>query len=446
MTPSEFSVRRTFRGASIYSLGEVITKASGFFLLPIFTRVLSPRDFGVFGYLQVLLNVGLVICGLGLYGAQKRYFYENSADATRVGEFSFTINVTNLLVVVAGVLPLTLVALFREVSLGASGIPYFPFVFVTLLTLIVNVLLKNMIALWQAQQRFSRIAFIQVSRFLAVSGVSLLLVLPFGLGVRGRIYGLFVGNLIFFAVFYWSYARDFVPRFSKQALRYAAGFGLPLVVHQLAGQIHNAIDRIILERYVSLDELGIYTLAFTVGHALNMFIMAFNQAYQPSYFQLMSSDREDKERQVVKTFKAWLVLVTAIASIGILFGGPFLRVFAGPRFVATIEVFPWIILAVFVGGFSYFFSAPIFYFKKTKVLPFKTGASAAVNIALNLWLIPVWGIVGAAVATVISHVVSSILSLIIGNRLYRMGWPYGWIAISIGVVSGAVVAVQYLGW
>jgi O-antigen/teichoic acid export membrane protein len=287
---------------------------------------------------------------------------------------------------------------------------------------------------------------LQVTRFLAITGFTLLLILGFDLGALGRVGGMAAGMTLFVLVSFAGYVRHFVWKPSREALRYAVAFGVPIVVHLLAGNIHNAIDRIILERYVGLDELGIYTLAFTIGHTLNMFIMAFNQAYQPSYFQLMSSEREDKEVQIVRTFKAWLVLITVIASVGILFGGPFLRVFAGPRFVATIDVFPWIILAVFIGGFYFFFSTPIFFFKKTRYLPVITGVSATVNIGLNLTLIPTMGIIGAAIATVISHVVQSGLALLIGNRLYRTRWPMGWVGLSIVVVGGAIAISQYLAW
>jgi len=177
-----------------------------------------------------------------------------------------------------------------------------------------------------------------------------------------------------------------------------------------------------------------------------MFIMAFNQAYQPMYFQLMSTNREDKEYQIIRTFKVWLIMMTAIAMIGIIFGGPFLKVFVGPRFVATIHVFPWIILAVFFGSFYFFFSSAIFFFKKTKYLPIITGVSAVINIGLNLLFIPYWGIIGSAKATVISHIVQSLFTLIASDRLYRIRWPAGLIVFCMGAVTLAVFIAGVFSW
>ena len=433
-----FSLRKVFKGASIYGLGEVLVKASGFFLIPVYTRVLTPADYGVVGYLQVFLQIATVIVAFGAHGAQTRYYYENSAHTESLGRFAFTINLVPVVFALFVGVPIALFGSMFDWTIGTADIPFYPFVVLTLWSVVLQVLAKNAVSWYRARQQFTVAMVLQVARFLSVTGFSLLLILGFGLGALGRIGGIAVGMTIFVVLSFTGYTRHFVWRPSWEALRYAAVFGAPIVVHLLAANIHNAIDRLVLERYVSLDELGIYTLAFTIGHTLNMFIMAFNQAYQPSYYRLMSSKRKDKDSQVVRTFKAWLALITAIASVGILFGGPFLRVFAGPRFAATIDVFPWIILAGFMGGFYFFFSTPIFYFKRTKYLPAITGASAAVNIGLNLLLIPVWGIVGAAIATVVSHVAQSGLALMIGNRLYRTRWPYGWSLLSVAIVAVAL--------
>jgi len=277
-----------------------------------------------------------------------------------------------------------------------------------------------------------------------VTFFSILFIVGYNKGALGRVAGIFVGMLIYILISFSIYARHFVYKPSMEALKYAATFGAPIVVHLLAGTIHNAIDRVMLDRYVSLDQLGIYTLAFTIGNVMTVFFSAFNQAYQPSFFQLMSSKRKDIEYQIIRIFKLWLIIITTAASFGILLGGPFLRIFAGKRFVSSIEVFPWIILAMYLGGFYFFFSSSIFYFKKTKYLPVITGASALTNICLNLIFIPRWGIIGAAVSSVISHVVTSVLSLVISNKLYKIRWPYVWIMISCSIVLLSLVFVKIL--
>jgi O-antigen/teichoic acid export membrane protein len=149
----------------------------------------------------------------------------------------------------------------------------------------------------------------------------------------------------------------------------------------------------------------------------------------------MDSGNNDIENKLIDTFKIWLLLITTATCIGILTSGPFLTFFAGKQFVEVRKIFPYLLVAFYAGSFYFFFSTPIFYFKKTKYLPIITGTSALINISLNFILIPKYGIYGASIATIISHVWISALGYIIGNKLFRIQWPFKEILTSIIFVS-----------
>ncbi|OGU53969.1 MAG: hypothetical protein A2V66_09460 [Ignavibacteria bacterium RBG_13_36_8] len=441
-----YSLRRVFQGASIFSIGEVLIKSSTFFLIPLYTRFLTPEDYGIIGYLQVFFQVGTVLLAFGFYGAQTLYYYENRNDKIALGEFYFSINIVQIVIGLLFLIPVSVMGFVFNWSFGLSGIPFYPLLNIAMWTVLFQVLAQNVISFYQAQQKYTITTLLQIGLFFLVTGLTILLIVGFTWGVLGQVTGLFLGTMLFTFFTYWTYLKHFSWKISFRALKYAAAFGAPVAINTLAAVIHNVFDRIILEGFVTMDELGIYTLGFSIGSALNMFIMAFNQAYQPMYFQLMSTNREDKEYQIIRTFKVWLIMMTAIAMIGIIFGGPFLKVFVGPRFVATIHVFPWIILAVFFGSFYFFFSSAIFFFKKTKYLPIITGVSAVINIGLNLLFIPYWGIIGSAKATVISHIVQSLFTLIASDRLYRIRWPAGLIVFCMGAVTLAVFIAGVFSW
>ncbi|AHC16486.1 lipopolysaccharide biosynthesis protein [Salinispira pacifica] len=442
MSDTGFSIKKVFAGASIYSLGEVLVKASGFFLIPIYTRVLTPADFGIVGYLQVILQIVTVVVGFGFNGAQTRYYYENKANIQNIGRFNFTINLIPIGFGLIVVLPLAILSSKYDWTIGSARIPFHPYLILTLGTVVLQVMANNAVAYYKAQQRFSITAVLQVFRFLLITGATLYLVLARDMGALGRVGGLFLGMAGFVLISFQGYAKNFVFKPSKSALIYAFSFGGPIVVHLLAANIHNALDRVILEKFVSIEELGIYTLGFTIGNAMAILVTAFNQAYQPSYFQLMSSSAEDKSEKTLKIFKIWLALITLIAVSGIVLGKPFISIFAGADFQRTIEIFPLIIISFFASSFYYFFSAPIFFFKKTVYLPLITGTSAVLNIILNFILIPIYGISGAAIATIISHVMQSVLAFFIGNRLYKVSWPLHWVVLSSMSVALAFIFTQ----
>lgn len=418
----------------MYSFGDVLVKASGFFLIPLYTRVLTPADYGIVGYLQVFSSLLVVVLGFGFSGAQIRYYFEHRDESETIGRFMFTINVTTILVFVVLCVPVIAYGSIRGWSIGSENIPFYPFMSITLGTVLLSVLMKLVTSSYRMRQNFLGIMLIKISTFLLTTSFTILLVVYFRQGALGRVAGNALGLFIIFIPIYYLYARHFKPSFSTAALKYSVIYGVPIVLHSLMGVIHNSIDRLMLERYLPMSELGIYTLGASVAAVLQMFVTAFNQAYQPSYYQLMESGHESIEKQIVTTFKFWLRLITLATCIGIAFGGPFLTVFAGQRFQEVSKIFPLLLISVYAGSFYFFFSSPIFFYKKTRILPFITGSSALINIVMNLLLIPRYGIHGASLATTISHIWISVVAYMIGNRLYRLKWPIITILSSITLV------------
>lgn len=430
-----YSLRKVIKGASVYSLGDVLVNASGFFLIPLYTRVLTPSDYGIVSYLQVYSGVLTVLLGFGFHGAQTRYYYEYRDDSKSVGQFMFTTNVTTLVAFLVLCLPLIIIGALRGWVIGSESIPFHPYMSVTLFSVLLTVLFSYVTTSLRMKQNFFAATLINILSFLITTSFTIFFVAYLKKGAFGRIAGNALGVLVIIIPSYLIYSRQFICKFSKSALKYAIAFGFPIIIHNLMGTIHSSIDRIMLEHYLPISELGIYTLGTTVAGVLQMFIAAFNQAYQPSYYQLMESGHDTIEKHIVSTFKLWLGLLTLATCIGLLVGGPFLTFFAGPQFNEVGLIFPYLLLSFYAGGFYYFFSSPIFFFKKTHILPYITGSSAVINIGLNLLLIPRHGIIGAAVATIISHIWITLSSYWYGNRLFKIRWPIFLIVASIGAVA-----------
>jgi len=122
-----FSLRKVLKGASIYSLGDVFAKTSGFFLIPLYTRVLTPDDFGIVGYLQVLLRIATIILSFGFQVAQTRYYYENHTDSVSLGRFLFTINMVPVSLAILIGIPLTILGIVNHWVIGSENIPFYPY-------------------------------------------------------------------------------------------------------------------------------------------------------------------------------------------------------------------------------------------------------------------------------------------------------------------------------
>ncbi|UCH07026.1 MAG: flippase [Deltaproteobacteria bacterium] len=414
-----YSLRSVFKGGSVYTIGQVGTSALGFFLIPIYTRFLSPGEYGVVGYLHVLLQLMSTILMFGFYGAQTRYYYEFKNEDRRIGEFLFSINMylIGLLVLICGFL--TFWGSYIYGLLKVEDIPFYPYLPIVIWTAFFQIINQMVVSYYLASKQFKECALLQFLQFAFMTAMILFFVVYMKEGALGKVKGHLVGQMAFFVLFYIPYFRKFVPRFDKQYVKYALGFGIPIVFHLLAVVLHNSIDRVILEKYVTMEQLGIYSLGYQIGMVMSIIVIAVNNAWQPNYFDLMASDRHDKEYENRRIFALWLVVIGSICLIGMLWAKEFLILFTPEDYHAADGVVPIIILGYFFQGVYFFAVSPIFQFKKTKVLPFLTGAAALLNISLNFLLIPRFGIYGAAYATLISFCFQSVFVYFVSRRLYN---------------------------
>ena len=88
-----YSLRSIIKGTSIYTLGSVLIKASGFLLIPVYTRYLTPDDYGVMSIVAVIVAILTAVLSMGMFQAQTRFYYDFNEDRDKVGRLLFSINV-----------------------------------------------------------------------------------------------------------------------------------------------------------------------------------------------------------------------------------------------------------------------------------------------------------------------------------------------------------------
>lgn len=413
------SLRRLVRGASIYTFGQLLTKASTFFLIPLYTRFLTPEDFGIVGYLQVFVQIGSTVLMLGFYGAQTRFYHEHKENRTILGEFLFSTNLFLVLVLLVFCVGLSVVGPNLFGGRSPQAIPFSPYLLIVIWSVFFIVLNQMVIQYSVAAQEYKRAALLQIIQFFFTAAFTVVFIVILRWGALGQITGIFLGQVSAFLLFFPSYLRLFRWRFSVQYVKYSLAFGVPIVFHLLATTVHNSVDRIMLEHYVSLDELGLYTLGYQIGMVMSVVTASFNQVWQPSFYSLMSSDSTSKEYENRRILSLWLLAAGTICIVGMLWSNQLLAFFIPTSFIGVTRIVPIILFSYLVNGLYFFSVTPLFFYKKTQYLPLLTGFSALVNILLNSYLIPRYGIVGSAYATLISFCFQTLIVYIVSSRYFN---------------------------
>lgn len=438
-----YSLRSIIKGSSVYTAGSFFMRATGVLLIPIYTRFLTPHDYGILGVLNVVITLMSALLSLGLYQAQTRYYHEFHEDKQRVGEMLFSVNV--LMVGVAFAVCAVLTAFGKplfHVLLKNDHIILAPFVVITLWTVFLNVINQLLLSYHIATRQYTYSATLQFVQFLVTTGSIIFFVVLMREGALGSIKGVLAGHALFFIIFYWRYATNFVRRFNIGDIKAMLAMGLPVMIHLLAGAAMVSIDRLVLTKYLTLTDVGLYTLGFSFGSAMSIIVMSINRAWMPNYYQLMKQQDVDRALETRRMFCVWITAIGAACIAGSVWSRELVELFTTERFFGAARVVPLILVGFFFQGVYYFMVGPLFYFKKTILLPVITLTAAFANIGLNFFLIPKFGIMGAAAATAFSFMIIATMAYFIGRRYYNPQYEVLRSLVLIGVVvAGSIAAL-----
>jgi len=397
-------LKRIFKDTAIYSLGSLLPKAAGIILAPIYTTFLSPSDYGVYSLAAMITSMVSVVMVLGQDGSLTLFYRSQRNEGEDPRELLFTVFVFVLgfASLVFGVMAI-LGPIYTPWLSKDPAFTFVPYVAIALFTSWVTVPLSLQQAVNRAKGQAKLHTAFQVAQFTINTAFTLLFVVAFRQGAIGSLKGTFLGAALVSPFAIWMLVRQWKPQFSRTALKRSLDFGLPLVPHYfLGGFLLTFADRLMLSRYASLAAVGLYSFAYNLSMMLNLVSQSINRAWGPIYYDL--ADTEEGRAQLPRLTTVYASVV-AIVGIGFtLYMPDVLVILANERFWPAASIMP-----ILVGGYFFFAmymvtSTPIFFARKTRWIPILSGSAAVFNIGINFYLIPTFGIQGAAWATFAAYV------------------------------------------
>ena len=419
VAPSVVLRHPLLRSSAVYAGASVARNAIPFLLMPVLTRYLSPADFGIVATFEVMMAMGLVLVGLNMYGAIGVNFFK--LEHTELGIYVGNVVLVSVITsIVTLALALLLFQLF-SLHLPAASTRWLPLI---ALAALAQVLFSVALTLWQVEQRPFPYAVFQTLQTALNVGLSLLFVVIFSWGWRGRLLAIITAAVVFGAIsiviLYRRWCRTLTvrPDYIKDALK----FGIPLVPHSLGNWILTGIDRLFLTSMIGVAATGVYTVGYQVGMIVGLVATSFNQAWSPFLFQKLKEDNPHSKVRIVRFTYAYIVAIALFALILSLTAPWFLAVFVGSEFRGAYHYVVWIALGYAANGMYLIVAHYVFYAKQTHLLAAVTFFAAVVNIVLNYILIRANGPIGAAQASAASFFVSFVLTWMLAARVYKMPW------------------------
>jgi O-antigen/teichoic acid export membrane protein len=259
------------------------------------------------------------------------------------------------------------------------------------------------------------------------------------MGVVGVLYSSLISGTLVTVVLAIYTVREVGLRFNGSKLRQVAAFGAPLILTSAAAFIVNFSDRFFLRHFCSIATVGVYALGYKFGFMLSLLVVQpFDMIWQARLYEIGKQDSSGRMFAKIFEYYCFVLVAAALAlSIGI---KELLTIISPGDFHVAYTVVPIIALAYVFQGANRFFLAGTYIAKKTVFLAAVGLASAAGNIGLNIFLIPRYGMLGAAWATAFSFFLMAVLALQVSQRLYPIPYAFSRVAILLGLA----VAVYFV--
>lgn len=416
----------------VYTVAELLKKGVGFFMVPLYTRYLTPADYGLIEVLNLMLDVLGMVVGVRMIAAKTRYYhlYDRVEDKREVYTTSLIFAVCMSCAAVALLWGAS--GSLARLTLGSSDYSAcYHLVIVSFAIQNICLIAENDLIIKKQSAFYSGLC---IGLMILSLTLNIVFLSVFHLGAWGILWSILITKIVNTAVLPVT-LRGHRIRFSWDKLKKMVRYGLPLVPASLALFAMHYGDRFFLQRFCSLSEVGIYSLGYKFGMIMGVLVTApFSRAWGTHSFEIAKQPGARTVYSKVLTYFSCL-LVTLGLGISI-FAEDAIGLLAPPSYAGAAGIIPWIVLAYIFSGLSGFVGLGIMLSFRTKYAAYIDIPIAAFNLILNLLLIRWLGILGAALATLFTFGIKFFVTLVISQRLYPIKFEYRRLLILAAVAFG----------
>lgn len=400
---------------------DILVKASTILLLPVYLKLMTQKEYGLYNYVLSVITTFAVILNFGLYVPQSKYYSSAVLETDkRIVLFNIFFLLTSLLVIV--MVPVYSFRLdFKLVSLlFKNDIFYSTYRWIILLAILVSVYALILINFFITSEKILQFRKYNIYKLILVNTLALASLYYFMSDqIYTRLLATYLTEGIILIFFFSIYIKRMLPQLNKSLILNAIKMGMPIMISAVWGMVANFSDKFFLEKYGSARDLAYYYLAFSVANILYMITAAVQNVWLPAFLK-----EQDINKNIVKTRRlitnlAGLLFVAGIGLLGVLYIALELKIIS-QKYYPALYVLPILLLAQVINGFVMVYSNYLIYLEKTYLAPLIGVSTSLVGFAVSYLLIPVWNIYGAAIAYLGVQLVSFFFNyLFLKSKVYK---------------------------
>lgn len=412
----------------IYGAGNVLQAALNLLLLPMYLRFFTPSEYGVISLLAVVITLlTLLISGGALNGLVRLYYEVNGIRRKELVGNTF---LWYLVIAGAGCAVLFFFAVLISQSLFHSETYETP-VRMTGFVFFFSVLMSVPLFIMRLEKKAVQYVSFSLLIFLIDFCLKLYFIISLGRGITGYFESSALAYLITLVMtipFFLRYVRfTFDIVFLKQILR----LGVPYIISGLAMWTLDVSDRLLLSYFSGAAAVGIYSLAYNFANIFSLLLATpIALLFDPFFFSYAAERSTEDSKRLLQRTLVYYFIVGGILYLGISLGsGELLRIFTTyfgvqGKYLEAVKLIP----VITIGPFLYFLTSQAGFagllIKKPEIISASCLTAAVINFLLNLFIIPLFGAMGAAITTVIAYLLLIVLAYWLMERIFPV--RYDW--------------------
>lgn len=432
-------LRPFLKDSAIYAIPTIVSRGLALLLVPLYTRILNPADFGALDMLLVFGSLVNLTVAFEISQAVARYYMDEPDPQRKIvyvsSAFWFTVACYGLFVLLAlagspvlsvwvtgqqGLEPVFCVAV---VYIGVNGIFY---------------LIQNQFR-WELKSR----RYAETSLLATFATAAAVIGFAYGLdaGLQGFLWGMVLGAWLGMAYGLWWLRHSIVRVLDRQRLRVMLKYSLPLVPSGLAVWVGTYMDRMMINHYLSLNEVGVYGIGFRLSSAVGLVVAGVQVAFMPLVY---AHYREPgTPLQLARIFRIFLAFALLLFLTLSLYARDILLLMTTPDFYGAAILVVYLVPAAMLAQ-MYVFAPGIGIAKRTHLYIWLNLTGALVNGLLGWWLVPRMGITGAALASLAGSACIFALAMRFSQRLYYVPHAWGQLAAAAAVAVALALLIPQL--
>lgn len=427
MSQSGARLKYLAKNTFIFTLGNLGTKLISFFLVPLYTGILTKEEYGTADLMITIASfvVPILICNIN--EAVMRFMLDKNADSDSILSTGFMMLGIMCIFSTLCIPLIKLYPPFREC--------YWYVYFYFLSSGFQSVLLYNL----RGKEQLLSFSIGSIIHALSIALLNILFLIGFKWRLEGFLLSYILSNVI--TAIYAAFAGDIYNslrkfKFNKELTKAMLKFSVVLIPNSFMWWIMNSSDRVMLTAISGVAISGLYAVSSKIPSLVSMVSSIFNQAW--NYSAIREDESKDKNDYNNGVFTFLLAGTSIFSLVVLLILKPFMRIYVSQSYYEAWKYSPPIIVGTMFLVLATFLSSQYTVKKDSKGFLFSSSAGALINIALNFALIPVWGGLGAALATGVSYLSVYIYRSIDTKKYFSVSvFAKRNIAIYIAVIGGA---------